>query len=109
MSVAGFTGNTDPAFPNALLAGNVAKHDPDVLFFSGDQLYEGVGGYGIHRTPVDVAVLNYLRKFWLIALMRTWETYRGSTGASSLLINAPKSLVLELWRPGNREEAPVLP
>ncbi|MEE8452697.1 MAG: right-handed parallel beta-helix repeat-containing protein, partial [Thermoguttaceae bacterium] len=39
------------------------------------------------------------RVFRLIALMRTWETYRGSTGASSLLINAPKSLVLELWRP----------
>lgn len=65
VSVAAFTGNTDPAFPNALLAANVAKHDPDVLFFSGDQIYEGVGGYGIHRMPVDVAVLNYLRKFYM--------------------------------------------
>ncbi|MBW3597012.1 MAG: lactonase family protein [Planctomycetes bacterium] len=63
--VAGFTGNTDPAFPNALLARNVAIHDPDVLFFSGDQIYENVGGFGIHREPVDLAVLNYLRKIWL--------------------------------------------
>ena len=63
--VAGFTGNTDPAFPNELLVSNVEKHDPDVLFFSGDQIYEFVGGYGIHREPVDVAILNYLRKIYL--------------------------------------------
>ena len=65
LSVAGFTGNTDPAFPNALLAANVAKHDPDLLFFSGDQLYEGVGGFGIVRTPVDKAILTYLRKWYM--------------------------------------------
>lgn len=63
--VAGFTGNTDPAFPNALLARNVAIHNPDVLFFSGDQIYESVGGFGIHREPLELAVLNYLRKIWL--------------------------------------------
>ncbi|MDP6118080.1 MAG: twin-arginine translocation pathway signal protein, partial [Planctomycetota bacterium] len=63
--VAGFTGNTDPAFPNEHLARNVAIHDPDVLLFTGDQIYEGVGGFGIHRSPVDVAVLNYLRKVYL--------------------------------------------
>ena len=65
ISVAGFTGNTDPAFPNALLVSNVAKHNPDVLFFSGDQIYESVGGYGIIREPVRDATLNYLRKIWL--------------------------------------------
>ncbi len=63
--VAGFTGNTDPAFPNAKLAGNVMKHNPDVLLFTGDQLYEFVGGYGIHRKPVNVATLNYLRKWYM--------------------------------------------
>jgi alkaline phosphatase D len=65
LKVAGFTGNTDPAFPNALLARNVTIHDPDVLLFTGDQLYEGVGGYGIIRKPVDRATLNYLRKWYL--------------------------------------------
>ena len=69
VSVAGFTGNTDPAFPNATLARNVAIHDPDVLFFSGDQLYEGVGGYGIVRSGkgdnLPRSVNNYLRKIWL--------------------------------------------
>ena len=39
--------------------------NPDLLFFSGDQIYESVGGYGIHRTPVELATLNYLRKIYL--------------------------------------------
>jgi alkaline phosphatase D len=63
--IAGFTGNTDSGFPNELVAGNVAKMNPDVLFFSGDQIYESVGGYGIHREPVELATLNYLRKIYL--------------------------------------------
>lgn len=65
IAVAGFTGNTDQSFPNALLVSNVMKHRPDVLFFSGDQIYENVGGYGVIREPVDAAALNYLRKIWL--------------------------------------------
>jgi arylsulfatase A-like enzyme len=60
--IAGFTGNTDSGFPNRLVAGNVAVLDPDVLFFSGDQIYESVGGYGIFREPVELAAVNYLRK-----------------------------------------------
>ena len=60
--VAGFTGNKATVFPNSKLVENVGIVNPDVLFFSGDQIYEDVGGYGIHRSPVDLAVLNYLRK-----------------------------------------------
>jgi alkaline phosphatase D len=63
--VAGFTGNKATAFPNSKLVENVGIVNPDVLFFSGDQIYEDVGGYGIHRSPVDLAVLNYLRKIYL--------------------------------------------
>jgi len=63
--VAGFTGNKATAFPNSKLVKNVGIVNPDVLFFSGDQIYEDVGGYGIHRSPVDLAVLNYLRKIYL--------------------------------------------
>ncbi|MCH7729688.1 MAG: alkaline phosphatase D family protein, partial [Planctomycetes bacterium] len=72
--VAGFTGNTDYVFPNNAVASNVAVQDPDVLFFSGDQIYESVGGYGIVRAPTDSAddanirrsTLNYLRKWYLL-------------------------------------------
>ena len=64
--VAGFTGNTDSGFPNREVARNVAIQNPDVLFFSGDQIYESVGGFGIIRSPVEPAVLNYLRKWYLL-------------------------------------------
>ncbi len=64
--VAGFTGNQDYAFPNNEIVGNLEIQNPDVLFFSGDQIYEGVGGYGIHREPTDLATLNYLRKWYLL-------------------------------------------
>ncbi len=63
--VAGFTGNNDLGFPNNDLVANVLKHRPDFLFFSGDQIYEAVGGYGIQTEPLDKAVLDYLRKWYL--------------------------------------------
>ena len=51
-------------FPMTRLVNNVKVHDPDLLFFAGDQIYEAYGGFGIVREPVDVAMLDYLRKFW---------------------------------------------
>lgn len=62
--VAAFTGNADYAFPNLDLVRHVKIHDPDVLFFSGDNIYENVGGYGCQRSPLDKAVLGYLRKWY---------------------------------------------
>jgi len=64
--VAAFTGNKDTGFPNTHTVANVRFHDPDVLFFSGDQIYEDVAGYGLQRAPVETATLDYLRKFWLV-------------------------------------------
>jgi alkaline phosphatase D len=64
--VGAFTGNKDTGFPNADIVRNVAYHDPDVLFFSGDQIYEDVAGYGIERLPVKTAALDYLRKWYLL-------------------------------------------
>ncbi|MEW4530454.1 alkaline phosphatase D family protein [Maioricimonas sp. JC845] len=65
ITVAGFTGHKDTAFPNELLVSNVLKHNPDVLLFTGDQIYEDAGGFGIIREPAEVAVVNYLRKIYL--------------------------------------------
>lgn len=64
--VAGFTGNQDTGFPNLPTVKNIAYHNPDLLFFSGDQIYENVAGYGIQRAPVETAALDYLRKWWLV-------------------------------------------
>ena len=63
--VAGFTGNDHLGFPNADITKQVEYHDPDLLFFSGDQLYEPNGGYGAQRSPHDKATLDYLRKWYM--------------------------------------------
>ncbi|HEV2292815.1 MAG TPA: alkaline phosphatase D family protein [Tepidisphaeraceae bacterium] len=52
-------------FPYAPVASNVKALNPDLLFFSGDQIYEQNGGYGVIRRPADRAILNYLRKWYL--------------------------------------------
>jgi len=67
--LAAFTGNNDLGFPNNDVYESVKKLDPDMLFFSGDQIYEGVAGYGVQRGPVDKAMLDYLRKWYLYG----WE------------------------------------
>ncbi|MFK5920680.1 MAG: alkaline phosphatase D family protein [Verrucomicrobiota bacterium] len=58
------TCQNDYAFPYEPVANNLVKLDPDMLYFSGDQLYENHGGFGIIRDPADPAILNYLRKFY---------------------------------------------
>ncbi|MDH5412850.1 MAG: alkaline phosphatase D family protein [Flavobacteriaceae bacterium] len=63
--VAGFTGNSDLGFPNTDITNQIKLHDPDILFFSGDQIYESVGGYGAQRFPTDRAMLDYLRKWYI--------------------------------------------
>ena len=67
--VAGFTGNSDLGFPNNDLTEAIKFHDPDLLYFSGDQIYEGVGGFGVQRAPINKATLDYLRKWYLYG----WE------------------------------------
>lgn len=52
-------------FPYTPLVKNLAKLNPDMLYFSGDQIYEGNGGYGIKREPEDVAIVNYLGKYYM--------------------------------------------
>ena len=65
ITVAAFTGNNDLGFPNNDIIAELKSHDPDLLFFSGDQIYEGVGGYGAQRSPIDKATLDYLRKWYI--------------------------------------------
>ncbi len=62
LRMAGLTCQNDYGFPYAPVADNLVKLDPDLLFFSGDQIYEAHGGFGIIRTPAEPAILNFLRK-----------------------------------------------
>ncbi len=67
--VAAFTGNNDLGFPHADIVRNVAHFRPDLLYFTGDNIYERVGEYGIERAPIETAALDYLRKWYLFG----WE------------------------------------
>ena len=64
MKLGALTCQNDYAFPYEPVANNLVKVDPDMLYFSGDQLYEGHGGYGLIRNPAEPAILNYLRKYY---------------------------------------------
>lgn len=64
MRMAALTCQNDYAFPYAPVVNNVINMKPDLVYFSGDQLYETHGGFGIIRAPAKLAILNYLRKFY---------------------------------------------
>lgn len=55
----------DLGFPHNEITRALKHHKPDILFFTGDQIYERVGGYGIQMEPVEQATLDYLRKWYI--------------------------------------------
>ncbi len=65
VTVADVSCNIHAAFPNDHFVKHMAKLDPDLIAFVGDQFYESTGGYGTQRAPLDMAILDYLRKWWL--------------------------------------------
>jgi alkaline phosphatase D len=64
LTVADVSCNIHAIFPNTEFVANMAKLDPDLLAFVGDQFYESCGGYGVQRTPLEPAILDYLRKWY---------------------------------------------
>lgn len=65
ITVADVSCNIHAAFPNTHYVSNMSKLNPDLLAFVGDQFYESTGGYGIQRAPLDAAILDYLRKWYM--------------------------------------------
>ncbi|MCM5662737.1 alkaline phosphatase D family protein [Galbibacter mesophilus] len=53
------------AYPYRPLVENLEKSNPDMLYFSGDQLYEYNGGYHMKREPEDMSILSYLGKWYM--------------------------------------------
>ena len=68
LRVGSLTCQKDYGFPYAPVADNLIRLDPDMLYFSGDQLYENHGGYGLIRDPAGPAILNYLRKYYMFGM-----------------------------------------
>ena len=64
LTVADVSCNIHAIFPNVPLVQTMAKLRPDFIAFVGDQFYESTGGYGIQVTPLDAAMLDYLRKWY---------------------------------------------
>lgn len=79
LKIASLSCNDSTGFPHTLLEKNVSDHKPDVITFHGDQIYEGIGGYGFlsSQEPDPRANLCYLRKYamhgwtWRKLLMTT--------------------------------------
>lgn len=67
--VAAMSCNDATGFPHNDLVKNVAAHEPDLIAFLGDQIYEGIGGYGLVSSidggDVDRATVSYLRKYFM--------------------------------------------
>lgn len=104
--VAAFTGNNDLGFPHADVVRNVRHFAPDLLAFTGDNIYERVADYGIERSPLAAATLDYLRKWYLFG----WE-YR------ELLRDIPAIVIADdhdvyhgnIWGAGGRAASPYGP
>ncbi|MGE3818350.1 MAG: alkaline phosphatase D family protein [Isosphaeraceae bacterium] len=65
LTVADVSCNAHYAFPNVDYVAQMARLDPDLIAFTGDQFYEPSGGYGVQRAPTDAAILDLLRKWYL--------------------------------------------
>lgn len=65
LTIGSLTCQEGGGFPYKPIADNLVNLDLDLLFFSGDQLYEQNGGFGILRSPAVPAIHNYLRKFYM--------------------------------------------
>lgn len=65
LTVADVSCNFHAAFPNAPYVKNMEALNPDMLAFVGDQFYESSGGYGVTRAPLDTAIIDYLRKWYM--------------------------------------------
>jgi alkaline phosphatase D len=61
----GLTCQFTSGYPYTPLVESLTKLDPDILYFSGDQVYEPNGGYQVKREPVDVSIVNYLGKYYM--------------------------------------------
>ena len=60
-----FPWNAGLWFPHNDIVQHVTKHGPDLLFFSGDQVYEGASPTSPEKSPADKATLDYLYKWYL--------------------------------------------
>ncbi|MGH9643811.1 MAG: alkaline phosphatase D family protein, partial [Terriglobales bacterium] len=100
----------DMGFPHAEFTSNLAWHKPDILLWTGDQIYESIGGFGAMRTrDPDLLVpsmLDYLRKWYMFG----WAV-RGLTREipSVCMVDDHDMFHGNIWGCGGRPTDPTLP
>lgn len=65
LSVGDVSCNAHYIFPNTEAAAAMAKVNPDLLAFTGDQYYEPTGMFGVDASSVENACLDVLRKWYM--------------------------------------------
>ena len=65
LKAAVFSCNADHGFPDDEVVQHVQAHDAHLAVFLGDQFYEGNGGFGIQRGPLEESALDMLHKWYM--------------------------------------------
>ena len=100
----------DMGFPHSEFARHLAWHKPDVLLWTGDQIYEGVGGFGAleTRSPelLVPSMLDYLRKWYVFG----WATRDLTREIPSVCMTDDHDMFHgNIWGCGGKPASPSLP
>lgn len=100
----------DMGFPHAEFVRHLSWHKPDVLFWTGDQVYEPVGGFGVMETrDPDLLVPSmhdYLRKWYLFG----WATRDLTRQIPSVCMPDDHDMFHgNIWGCGGKPTDPALP
>ncbi len=63
--IGGLTCQEGEGYPYSPLIKQLKEKNPDLLYFSGDQLYEQNGDYPIKRSPIKKSIESYLGKWYM--------------------------------------------
>lgn len=100
----------DMGFPHSEFTRHLAWHRPDVLLWTGDQVYEPVGGFGVMETRdpelLIPSMLDYLRKWYIFG----WATRDLTRDIPSVcMVDDHDMFHGNIWGCGGRPTAPGLP
>lgn len=107
LKMAGLTCQQWHGYPYKPLVESLAEQNPDLLYFSGDQIYESNGGYDIYRDRSPITITNYLGKWYMfgwafgdimknrptICIPDDHEVYQGN-----LWGNGGDTMSIETWK-----------
>jgi phosphodiesterase/alkaline phosphatase D-like protein len=100
----------DMGFPHTEFVRHLGWHKPDVLLWTGDQIYEPVGGYGVMETRDPQLLVpsmhDYLRKWYLFG----WATRDLTREIPSVcMVDDHDMFHGNIWGCGGRRTDPSIP